>query len=181
MKSKRIIGISTLTTIAVAAIVAIAIVAMRGETKITGQNPADIKSKSLICENTSIRYPILDYKNVKSTKIKTTLNFYENDLNAISLEYTQYVDNSKQVVGIEAANHADMNISFAKSGYGVDAFSVNYAMFDNSVRMSLYASNSEIDKISAKYFMIDMNSSIPNDINGYRKNYEEQSFVCEVK
>lgn len=181
MKTKKIIGIILTTTILAACIVSV-IILMQGETKTSGQNPANVEGKTLVCESTGISYPITTYDNSTNKDLRIILNSYNNKIDTIYLAYELFYNNSQQIVASEAINHADMNTSFGKNSLGADAFNAHYSKMENSMKMTLYAKADEINPITAKYFMINARDTeeIPNNIQEYQNNYEQQGFACTL-
>ena len=180
-KGGKIIGIILIGAIIIACVV-ILVISMKGETKTSGQNPTSVASESLACESIETNYPITTYDNSVSKKLKIVTNFYNNKANAISLTYELFYNNTQQVTASEAHNHAAMNISFGKDGLGADAFNASYSKMENSMKMSLYINADNIEPISAKYFMLNTDSTdnLPNTIQEYKTNYEEQGFICNL-
>ena len=156
------------------------VILLRGEIKISDQNLVEIERKSLDCESQNIRYPFAEYDSSKSKELKITANFRDDAIEAVSLVYILRYDNGEQVKDSESSNHADMNVSFGRDGLGADALNAHYSRLKDSMQMSLYAKESNLDLVTAKYFMIKTDSQIdlPVTSSEYRKNYEEQSFVC---
>ncbi len=179
MKTKKTIT----SIIAVAALIVCAtliITLMNGETKTTGQNPSSINGAALICKSTAITYPITTYDNSINKDLKVIINSYSDKVDAISLTYELFYDNSQQVAASEARNHADMNISFGKDKLSADAFNAHYSKMENSMKMTLYAKAGEITSVGAKYFLIDAHSDedLPNTLQEYQNNYKMQGFSC---
>ena len=158
------------------------ILAMRGETKTTGNHPDDVEGGSLICESHSVKYPFFANNNGKSRHLKITANFYDKKLNAILLAYTLYYDTEEQISASRAQNHASMNISFGENGLGADAFNINYSVLDNALKTILYINASDFNTISAKYFMIDAKEAkdLPETIREFNKIYNSQGFSCST-
>lgn len=154
---------------------------MNGETKTSGQNPDSIRGQSLHCESPTMPYPFYSYDESKSKNLKIVTNFYDDVINSIYLVYTLYYDSPQQIIASEANNHADMNISFGKNGLEPDAYNAHYSTIENALKMSLYAKESNINQIAAKYFMIDLQGQtfLPTNLNEYEENYEKQGFVCK--
>lgn len=180
-KSRKIIGIILINTIIIICVVVLAF-SMKGETRTSGQNPANVTSESLVCESTEINYPIITYDNSVSKKLKIVTNFYDNKATAISLVYELFYNSTQQITASEAHNHAAINISFGKDGLGADSFNASYSKMENSMKMSLYTNTNNIEPISAKYFMLNTNSTddLPSTIQEYKTNYEEQGFICNL-
>ena len=184
MKAKKTTGIIISIVIILAIIICtiILILLMHGETKTAGENPSNVTSESLVCKSSSVDYPIFTYDHAKSKELKITANFYNDKVNALSLAYTLYYDNAEQIEASEAVNHADMNFSFANNGFDADYLNAHYSKMDDAMVMNLYATGKEITTTTAKYFVIKMEdqTSVPNTLAEYRKNYRAQGFNCEV-
>ena len=179
MRIRKIVSTTLIVTMLIICMTIIVIL-MRGETKTSGQNPADIDGRALTCESTAINYPIATYDNSVSKNLKIVTNFQNDKPDAISLVYELYYDNTQQITASEAVNHANMNTSFGKDGLEADAFDAHYSKMENSMKMNLYAKASEIKPIATKYFMIDAHDTdeLPNTIQKYQHNYEKQGFTC---
>ena len=181
MKTKKLI--ITILSIAVIALIVIALIlAMKGETKTTGNYPDDVEGESLTCESHSVKYPFFANNNGKSRHLKITANFYDKKLSAISLAYTLYYDTEDQIKASEAQNHASMNISFGENGLGSDAFDINYSMMSDSLKTVLYINANDYNTTSAKYFMIDVKEQkdLPDTIREFNKIYNSQGFSCST-
>lgn len=181
MKTKQLI--ITVLSLAVIGLIAIALIlAMNGNTKTTGNYPADIEGESLACESHSVKYPIFAHNDAKSRDLKITATFYNKKFNAISLAYTLYYDTEEQIKNSEAKNHASMNISFGEDGLGSDAFDINYAKMDDALKTVLYTGENNFNTTTAKYFMVDAKEKkdLPNTINEFQKIYKSQGFSCNV-
>ena len=181
MKAKKVTGI-ILTIAVLAACVAIVIMLTRGETKTSGNNPANVTGQSLVCESDSIRYPITEYDNSQTKDFKIIANFYDDELSSISLTYALYYNNTEQINASEAFNHADMNISFSKDGLSADAFNAHYSKMEDSMKMTLYATKNDLTVVAAKYFMINAHNKedLPDKPSEFQKNYETRGLICEI-
>lgn len=181
MKTKKIIGIIFVIVVSVACIITL-IILLHGETKTSGQNSTNTKSKSLICESQTVKYPFFDYDNSTAKNLKITANFYNNKINAISLAYTLYYDDARQIALSESSNHADMNISFGKDNLGADAFNAHYAKMEDSMKMNLYIEFDKLNLATAKYFMVEPKdqTSLPVSLSEYQENYKKQGLNCEI-
>ena len=179
--SKKIIG--AIFGIMVIACVVIAIMAMQGETKTTGQKPESVSGETLICSSDSISYPIFVYDGAIRRDLKITESFYDDVLKAISLEYALYYDDAGQIKASEAHNHGAMNKSFGKDGLGADALGAVYAKLSDAMKMNLYVTMNSLNSTTAKYFMINVQGEdrkMPVTPTEFRENYEEQGFICET-
>lgn len=176
---KNIVTILLIIGTIVCAVI-ITIILINGKTETSGQKPADIKSESLACENHSTRYVFAEYDNSKTKTLKVVSNYYNGKLDSISLLYTLYYDDKTQINASESSNHADMNISFSKNGLNADALNAHYSKTEDLLKISLYATSSELNPATAKYFMIEPKNqtNLPTTINEYQENYEQQGFTC---
>lgn len=179
MKTKKTIAILTIL-ISILVLIIVLILLMRGETKTSGNFPANVEGESLTCESHSIKYPFFATDGAKSRDLKITASFYDKKMNAISLEYTLFYDTEEQIKASEAHNHAAMNISFGSSGLSADAFNANYSKMSNAMKMLLFVKEEEFDMNSAKYFMVEVQEKkdLPEKIDGFEKIYKSQGFAC---
>ena len=179
MKTKNIITI-LITAITLTLLVVVLILLMRGDTKTSGEFPENVEGQSLVCESRSIKYPIYDYDDAKARDLKITANFYSKKLDAMSLAYSLFYDDNKQITASEAHNHAAMNKDFAKNNLGADAFEAHYSNMNDSMKMTLYVRGEDFNIIAAKYFMIEAQEKrdLPDTIDEFEKIYKSQGFSC---
>ena len=158
-----------------------AIILSNGDVKVFGKYPDDVAGSSLICESSSAIYPffVLDESSTKHTTI--SLSFYDDALNAITLEHRLYYDNYNKIISSEAHNHAAMNISFGENGFGVDALNARYDKLSDSLRFTIYGGMSDLIGASRNYFLLSNYSISTNTtMNDFKNFYESQSFVCDI-
>lgn len=171
----------TLTIIGLAIFIVALTKLMNGQTITKGQSHETLRSESLICESKSA-YPFFSYDSPKDRKMRIVAEFYNNNINAISLTYELYYDDVQQITASETNNHASMNIFFGKNKLKADAYNANYAKLEDRMRMTLYATKNDINSTMAQFFLISTsdNASIPENLTEYQENYEMQGFACET-
>lgn len=170
-----------LSAILIAAFLIVLIIYLtRGEVTITGENPDDVTDASLSCESKNFVYPIIDGE--EKTKKSTSINmiFSKDSVRSISLVYNLFYNTPEKIVGAEARAHADMNISFGKSGLNADAFNATYAKLSDRMKLSLYATGENFNDSAKKYFLIDSDSD-PKTLDDFLKIYKQKGFVCTTK
>ena len=178
-KKKKNTGILIIGTVFVAIIIILLIFLMQGKTTTSGNYPENMSDEALSCEANNIDYPIFTYDNAIKKEAKVNILFSKDKIKSISLSYSLYYNDEEKIIGSEAHNHAAMNISFGKNSMGADALNANYAKLEDKMRMSLYASGSDITTITLKYFLINT-ESIPDKITDYEDIYKDKGFKCET-
>lgn len=166
----------------IAFIVIFLIFLLRGETKVSGEYQEDIKDISLSCKKENLAYPFFSYD--KSVKKETEINiiFGTNIFQSISLRHDLYYEDSTQINGSEAHNHAEMNAHFSRDNLDSEALNIKFARLSDKMSTSIYLPASKIDSVTAKYFLIDRYNdySIPTTLDGLKQNYERKGFSCQV-
>lgn len=155
---------------------------MHGSTITNDNDTASIKTNALNCESNTTDYPIFAYDNSSSKKVKINLIFSENALKTVAMDYLLSYNNESEIIASEAHNHAAMNLNFYANGLNSDEFSAKYTKLVNGMRMNLYAKGTDINKTTAKYFLIELddNENVPENLSGYKMNYEKQGFNCKT-
>lgn len=166
------------------ALIAIAIITflaflMHGEVKVDGAYSGLKETQSMTCNVDGMRYPFFRYDNSIDKKTFINIIFNDDALESISLVYTLNYSNNEDIRASEAENHGAMNLRFQAEGLGPDALGAKYACLSSEMKMSLYATKSEVNAKTDKYFYL-------NDIDGYtlssiQKAYERLGFDCFIK
>ncbi|MBR3248735.1 hypothetical protein IKF89_01760 [Candidatus Saccharibacteria bacterium] len=169
-------------TLIIIAIVLIFYFWLRGETKVTGEWAGAQATKSLTCEGEGIEYPIFTYDNTvkKTTKINAVFTETDN-LDMISLRQAMYYNDSNAINASEVYNHAAMNLSFADSGMNPDALNASYAVLPDGMKMTLYASSSQLGSPAMKYFLLgNLSNSTNYTLSEIQAIYEKLGLTCTV-
>ena len=169
------IGLSVLATVIANA--------MFGTVTTTGNFPEDVKDASLVCENTSLTYPIFVYNNSEKKETKITAIFHGDDPKNLSLIHSMFYKNQDSVIASEAHNHGAMNKKFATDELGADSFSATYSKSSEKMQMTLFANSSDLKNASTmKYFLLDGegSSEIPKTKEEYKRIYEKKGFSCSI-
>ena len=175
-------GAIIIGTIFVAIIILLLVFSLQGKTTTTGDYPENVSDKSLVCTGNDIEYPIFTYDKSNKKELEISLLFTRDKIRSIALRYSLYYNDTIDITGSEAHNHAAMNISFGKDGMGADALNATYARLDNRMQMNLYATNDQIDSTALKYFLINSDGDyIPNTIDNFKAIYENKGLACETK
>ena len=151
---------------------------LKGQIKVSGNYPDDIKSISLRCVSSTTIYPFFAYDNAASRNTSVNILFADNKLSTISLTSELNYSDGTSINASYSHNHAAMNKAFAEDGLPADSFSARYTKSENKMIMSLYAKNSDLNFNSMKFFLangIDQNS----DIEQFEGIYKKQGFTCE--
>ena len=164
------------------AVVAILLYLMHGNTVTTNDEMAPISNDALSCTSDKISYPIFTYDSSDRKELKVDLIFAGDKLRTIALSYTLYYGDENSITVSEAINHADMNLSFYSSGLGSDALNAKYSKLSDALRFGLYAHDSDMNRVTARYFMVKVgdHDDLPDTIMEYRRNYEEQGLACVI-
>lgn len=143
---------------------------MRGETKVEGAYPGDVKETSLACESYNISYPIFTLDDATERRTNIKVLFDDGKIKSISLVYALYYNNLEASRMSESHNHADMNISFGHDGLSADEFSATYSVQSDKMIMTLYAKKKEFSPVATKYFLaegLNADSSLGDFIDYY--------------
>ena len=150
---------------------------MRGETKTTG-GWSEETSESLTCKASNIDYRYFGTdKAPSSNNVQINAIFNNDKLQSISLVRKMTYADAETAKIWSDAHEFYLNDHFGKNGLDFYSFNANFSKNDNVAQMSLYATNSEINDTSIKYFMLD---SAPKNIDGYKKAYIDKGFKCEI-
>lgn len=151
---------------------------LRGSTKVEGGYPEPISNSSLECTSENSPYPFFNF-NKPAIKNVTSINiiFYNDEIDKISLTQLDTYTDETTASSSSSVAHANMNNSFAKSGLKADALSANYSATQNTMRMTLYASTTEFNNNSSKYFLLD-EYLINQPMDTIEKYYSEKGFSC---
>ena len=136
------------------AIVIFLIAALNGKTVVTGEFDGNKVTETLVCESERVNYPFFKYDNSNSKSLKINAIFEDEKIGSISLFYKLNYSNEEMAKKSESVNHAAMSESFASDGMKFDDLNSKYSFLDNSLQMSLYAKNSELNEKSLRYFML---------------------------
>lgn len=178
--SKKNIKVTPIIIIAVCVAIIIALFFMlKGSTTTSGKYPEDVVSTSLSCSKNDAFYPFFDYDNADSKEIKINATFNQDIIESISLIARLYYSSSDKIVSSEAVNHAAMNKSFGFA-LGPDALGASYAKLKDAFKMSLFAEKKDINADSARFLLISPDPELPQTMSDYRKNYEQQGYVCKT-
>ena len=151
--------------------------AMRGEIKVSGKYPEDVKDESIKCTSTTFTYPFFTYGNENSRALTISALFSEGTLKTISLQYELTYDDNTKVVASEAHNHAAMNKSFGGNGLNADALRAHYSKTNDKMIMSLYSNGNELAESQKKYFLL-QGVNIDAGIEKIKDNYRQLGITC---
>lgn len=151
----------------------------RGETAIDNGTAEVYRSKTLTCKIDNYRYPFFTHDESIEKSLEVDFIFGEKDIQAVALKYILKYKNADDVRQSEAKNHAAMNISFSNDKINTDALSTSYSKQNDKLITTLYADNSNLDKKTKKYFLINDESDAKMPIDFYEKNYTTKGFKCE--
>lgn len=152
------------------------ILSMGGDIKTTG-SWSEETSESLSCKARNVDYEYFgEDKATSSNNVRVNAIFNNGRLASINLvRKMTYIDADIARIWSDA-HEGNMNKKFAEDGLGAYALNANYSKNESTAQMSLYATSSEINNTTIKYFMLD---NLPKDIDGYKKGYSDKGFTCE--
>lgn len=167
-----------------AVVVVVIVWLLRGEITTSGQYPENIKNYSLSCTSRGITPEKLASADSADKELKINAIFNNDaELKNISLIYTTIYASESAAYSAEAHTHADLNHALSASGYNVEKFSNKFSRYGEKLIISLYALQSEIDEISAPYFLIPLDDnhkvSLKN-LDDYKASYESLGFTCNT-
>lgn len=178
-KNKRATSIMITVTILAAVIIILLIFLMQGSTTTTGNYPDNVSNKSLTCTTENIDYPFFTYDNAIKKTTEINILFSKDKLKSIALIYSLYYNDSRNIIGSEAHNHAAMNESFGANSLNADAYNAQYAKLEDRMQMNLYATSNQVNSLALKYFLIDASDDyIPSTIANYKTIYESNGMKC---
>ena len=155
---------------------------LNGEKTVTGGYPGAEKVVALSCLKQNETHPVLkdqdDKTEVKDLRIDAI--FSGQELNSIALMYMLYYNNAEQINVNEPKLHIALNNAFSKDDLSPDAFSANYNKLPEGLKITFYATRSEVTENAAKYFLLDFAKRNPLTLDSMKKNYEEKDFVCSI-
>lgn len=179
-KKNKATSIMIIATILAAIIIVLLTLLLSGKTTTTGNYPDNENNKSLTCVSNDINYPIFTYDNSTKKEAKINILFSKDSIRSIALTYSLYYGDATSIIASEAHNHAAMNISFGANNLGTDALNAKYAKLENRMQMNLYATNSEINNVALRYFLINIdNDPTPDTVSSYKAIYEDEGMNCE--
>ena len=158
------------------AVVLIILFLTQGETTVTGGFPNNNQEVSLTCGSTAIKYPLFveDNSNRRVLEIKVVADGEKVD--KIGLVYQLYFNNENSIKESRDRNHYEMNRLFGEDNLEADALGAMYSKMSDSFKFSLFAESAELNKITAKYFMLSDTSDIR--YSTLKKYYQAQGFTC---
>lgn len=163
--------------LAIAIIIIVLWLLMRGETKTTG-DWSEETSESLTCKASNVAYEYFGAdKATSSNNVQINAVFNNSKIQSISLiRKMTYID--AETAKIWSDSHEfNMNVSFSNNGLNPYDLNANFSKNDNVAQMTIYAVKNEINDATIKYFMLD---NIPKNIDDYKKSYTNKGFTCEI-
>ena len=150
---------------------------LKGETKTTGEWTGVRTTESLSCKANNLPYPVYETSSILNSTTQINATFDNDKIGSISLmRKTNYA--SAEIAKVENdALTAAMNMDFGKNDMKAFALDATFSVDDNTAQMSLYANQSDLNKKSVKYFMLD---NLPSKIDDYQEvsNVKQQnSFI----
>lgn len=152
---------------------------LNGQTKVSGEYTGAVRTSSLTCKVDNVMYPIFTVDDATKKETEVKVLFSEERMKSISLTETLYYNSLEEAKRSEAHNHAAMNESFGAAGLEADAFNANYVAQEDRMSMTLYATSSEYNEITAKYFFTkgtNKNSSMEE----FTKALNSQGLSCHI-
>lgn len=160
----------------VAAVVALLLFFLHGETKVSGEWSGVEKAEALVCNSSEHNYPFLAYDNAQNGATRVNVIFDDGNVKTISLNLTLYYNSKKEIIDSENLNRVAMSEEFINDGLGFDALGLKFSEFDGGLQMSLFSNG--IDGTTSKYFMLDgiKDSSMAE----MQRVYVGRGFECET-
>ena len=153
------------------------ILSMRGDTVTTGQWSEET-SESLSCKARNVDYKYFgDDKVTSSNNVQVNAIFNNDKIVSISLVRKMTYADAETASAKSDLHEFNVNKKFGEDGLGAYALNANFSKNESTAQMSLYATSSEINGTTIKYFMLD---NLPKDIDGYKKGYSNRGFTCEM-
>lgn len=150
---------------------------LQGDTKYSEGEGSTSATTSITCTDDDATYPFRTASGGGVMKIHAIID--GDKMKTVSLVYRLYYDDHSVIEGQTTRLNADMNRAFHESGLGADALNATYSSFDDSVQMTLYAHDKDINNNTAKFFLLE-------DASGdYKKDeimriYDEKGFDCTL-
>lgn len=173
--SQRFVLIVAGIGLIILAVILLILFLLQGDTKYSeGEGSASVTA-SITCTDQDAVYPFRTAPGGGVMKIHAIID--DDKMKTVSLVYRLYYDDHSVIEGQTTRLNADMNRAFHESGLGADALNVTYSSFDDSVQMTLYAHDEDINNNTAKFFLLE-------DASGdYKKDeimriYDEKGFDC---
>ncbi len=165
-------------------VIIIIVLLLRGKNTVTGANPEDVHTKTMICEKEGDTYDKVIDLSPETKKYKVNMIFDGADkLQSLSFQYIMTFDSDERA---DTARH-HVSVTFAESlnkyGYAFDEFSNKLTHIDKDLTIELFAKNEDITKKSASFFKIALptsNAALPTSMADYRENYTDQGFSCDL-
>lgn len=151
---------------------------INGETKIKSTQSKNKYLERLVCESDNTTYTLFSYDNSVSKNLKITMTFNEKKLDTISLIYKLKYDDIDEVGKSESINHGKFNTTSQEDGLGPDAFGAVFSKLKETLQLSLYASDSDIDSKALKYFMLDNLASASYNLEKITDVYANLGLNC---
>jgi hypothetical protein len=167
------VGISFVVLI----VVAVILFMMQGKTTIVGDTPGAEKSKAITCTIENAVYPFFEYTEADKKLTTVKVIFTKDNVDSISLTYRMSYEDEEALKRSEALNHSAMNNSFG-SLLGPDALRVSYSTANKVFQMTLYATKSELNENSRKYFLME---APLKGLNEYKTHFQTYGFECVEK
>lgn len=158
------------------AVVLLVLFLTQGETTVTGGFPNNEKSVSMTCGSTAIKYPFFIEDNPTRKVLEVKIVASGDRVDKIGLVYQLYFNSENAIKESRDRNHYEMNRLFGEDKLEADALGAMYSKMSDSFKFSLFAESEELDKTTAKYFMLDDTSDIK--YSTLKKYYQTKGFTC---
>ena len=162
------------------AVVCLILFLTQGQTTVTGGYSGLEAQEHLVCESKTTTYPLFSYDNSNGKSMKITATFNDGEMSSIALTYKLNYDTAEEIKKSESSNHGALNTLSQDEGLGPDAYEATYSKLKDGLQLSLYATGSEIDRRSLKYFMLDSLTSTPYSQEKIAQAYANQGLKCEI-
>ena len=135
---------------------------------------------SIVCTSEDIAYPLFSIDNSDSKNLKVNAMFDDDKLETIMLTYSLNYSSPSAAEKSRDANHIAMNANFEKDSLPPDYFDAHYSLMGNTAQLILYARGSDLNGITAKYFLLgDTNGSLKKDL--VTKTLNNSGLDCVVR
>ena len=181
-RKKSNIFVATVTIILLALIVWL-IFLLKGKTTTSGDFPANIKTRSIVCGKDNAQYAYVGASESSKNTFRVIGVFNESKrLQKINFDYYVHFEDNDSAVAGESYIHHLFAKSLESNGLKYSELNNKFSVLNSKVDISLYATPDIINEYNAQYLLIKTHSeasdfSLTED--DFEHNYQSQGFICE--
>ncbi|MBO7657440.1 hypothetical protein J6S55_02265 [Candidatus Saccharibacteria bacterium] len=184
IKSTKGITILVVFLVILIGVVVLLINLFTPKTTYTSTGGETVSTQSLYCTTKSKDIPeaFFDISDAESANQSIKIIFKNKKIDNISYNADIIYKNAGDAKTAEAKLYAAYGNHLQNNGKDINAFSPNFSVVDNNVKIGLYAETKQLNNQLAKVFLIDTNDSLSSYTSKVLSTlYKSKGFNCEGK